>query len=52
MWRTWRTARLARDFFGTLVCVGVLAMLAFQIFENVGHDDGDHAGHRHPPARS
>ena len=52
MWRTWRTARLARDFFGTLVCVGVLAMLAFQIFENVGHDDGDHAGHRHPAARS
>ena len=36
MWRTWRTARLARDFFGTLVCVGVLAMLAFQMFENMG----------------
>ena len=36
MWRTWRTARLARDFFGTLVCVGVLAMFAFKIFENIG----------------
>jgi rod shape determining protein RodA len=36
MWRTWRTARLARDFFGVLVCVGVLAMLAFQMFENMG----------------
>ncbi len=36
MWRTWRTARQARDFFGTLVCVGVLAMLAFQMFENMG----------------
>jgi rod shape determining protein RodA len=36
MWRTWRTARLARDFFGTLLCVGVLAMLAFQMFENMG----------------
>ena len=36
MWRTWRTARLARDFFGTLVCVGVLAMFVFQMFENVG----------------
>ena len=36
MWRTWRTARLSRDFFGTLVCVGVLAMLAFQMFENIG----------------
>jgi rod shape determining protein RodA len=36
MWRTWRTARLSRDFFGVLVCVGVLAMLAFQMFENMG----------------
>jgi len=36
MWRTWRTARLARDFFGMLVCVGVLAMLTFQVFENIG----------------
>ncbi len=36
MWRTWRTARLSRDFFGTLICVGVLAMLAFQMFENMG----------------
>lgn len=36
MWRTWRAARLARDYFGTLVCVGVLTMLAFQVFENVG----------------
>jgi rod shape determining protein RodA len=36
MWRTWRTARTSRDFFGTLICVGVLAMLAFQMFENIG----------------
>jgi len=36
MWRVWRTARLSRDFFGALVSVGVLAMLAFQVFENVG----------------
>jgi rod shape determining protein RodA len=36
MWRTWRTARLSRDFFGVLVCVGVLSMLAFQMFENIG----------------
>jgi rod shape determining protein RodA len=36
VWRTWRTATLSRDLFGTLVCVGVLAMLVFQIFENVG----------------
>ncbi|MDQ4090233.1 MAG: rod shape-determining protein RodA [Actinomycetota bacterium] len=36
MWRIWRAAVLARDLFGRLVCVGVLAMLVFQIFENVG----------------
>jgi rod shape determining protein RodA len=36
VWRTWRTASLARDLFGTLLCVGVLAMLVFQIFENIG----------------
>ena len=36
IWRTWRTATLARDLFGTLVCVGVLAMIAFQVFENIG----------------
>ncbi|MBV8304922.1 MAG: rod shape-determining protein RodA [Acidimicrobiia bacterium] len=36
VWRTWRTATLARDLFGTLLCVGVLAMFMFQIFENVG----------------
>jgi rod shape determining protein RodA len=36
IWRTWRAASLSRDLFGTLVAVGVLAMLVFQIFENVG----------------
>jgi rod shape determining protein RodA len=36
VWRTWRAAVLARDSFGTLVCVGVLAVFAFQIFENMG----------------
>jgi rod shape determining protein RodA len=36
VWRTWRTATLARDLFGMLVCIGVLAMLTFQIFENIG----------------
>ena len=36
VWRTWRTATEARDDFGRLVCVGVLAMLVFQVFENVG----------------
>jgi rod shape determining protein RodA len=36
VWRVWRAATLARDFYGMLVCRGVLAMLAFQIFENIG----------------
>jgi len=36
LWRIWRTAYLAKDLFGTLVCVGVFAMIAFQVFENVG----------------
>jgi rod shape determining protein RodA len=36
VWRTWRAARLANDLFGTLCCMGVLAMIVFQVFENVG----------------
>ncbi len=36
VWRTWRAAALAKDVYGTIVCVGVLGMLVFQIFENVG----------------
>lgn len=36
LWRIWRTAQLARDDFGMLVCVGVLAMFLFQVFENIG----------------
>jgi rod shape determining protein RodA len=36
VWRTWHAAVLSRDRFGTLLCVGVLAMLATQVFENVG----------------
>jgi rod shape determining protein RodA len=38
--RIWRTAQLARDDFGTYVCIGVLAMLVFQIFENSGMNMG------------
>jgi rod shape determining protein RodA len=34
--RIWRTAQIARDRLGTLVCAGVLAMFVFQIFQNVG----------------
>jgi rod shape determining protein RodA len=35
-WRIWRTAQIARDRFGTLLCAGVLSMLVFQVFQNVG----------------
>jgi rod shape determining protein RodA len=34
--RIWRTAQIAHDRLGTLICVGVLSMLVFQIFQNVG----------------
>ena len=36
VWRVWRSAQLARDDFGSMVCAGVLALFVFQIFENVG----------------
>lgn len=35
-YRIWRTAQIARDLFGALVCIGVLAMFVFSIFQNVG----------------
>jgi rod shape determining protein RodA len=35
-WRVWRTAQMARDPLGTLICVGVLSMFVFQVFENIG----------------
>lgn len=36
VWRSWRAAVVSRDLAGTLICVGVLAMITFQVFENVG----------------
>ena len=36
VWRVWRTAQLARDEFGSLVCTGIMVMLVVQIFENAG----------------
>jgi rod shape determining protein RodA len=35
-YRIWRIAQVAKDTFGTYLCVGVLAMFAFAAFENVG----------------
>lgn len=40
IWRIWRVARLAADRMGTLICVGVMVMLLFHIFENVGMNLG------------
>lgn len=40
VWRIWQTARVARDSAGTLLCVGVMSMLMFHIFENVGMNLG------------
>ncbi len=34
--RIWRIAATARDSAGTMICVGILSLLVFQIFENVG----------------
>jgi rod shape determining protein RodA len=34
--RIWRTAQISHDRLGTLICIGVLSMLVFQIFQNVG----------------
>jgi rod shape determining protein RodA len=36
LWRVWRIAHLSRDPFGSLLCVGVMAMMMFQIFQSVG----------------
>jgi len=36
VWRIWRIAQLSRDQLGVLLCVGVLSMLVFQIFQNAG----------------
>jgi len=40
IWRIWRIAALAPDFAGTLICIGVLAMLLFQMFESIGMTTG------------
>jgi rod shape determining protein RodA len=36
LWRAFRTALLSRDPFGTYLAVGVFAMIAIQVFVNVG----------------
>lgn len=36
VWRMWRTAGMVDDLFGSMVCIGFVAMFTFQVFENVG----------------
>ncbi len=40
IWRCWRVAQLASDKMGTLLCVGVMSMLLFHVFENIGMNLG------------
>ena len=39
-WRILRTAQLAKDAFGRLICAGVFALLVFSVFENMGMNMG------------
>jgi rod shape determining protein RodA len=39
-WRVLRTAQMARDNYGRLLCTGVFALLVFSVFENVGMNMG------------
>ena len=39
-WRILRTAQMAKDAFGRLLCSGVFALLMFSVFENVGMNLG------------
>lgn len=40
LWRILRAAQLASDPFGSLICVGVLSMFLFQVFQSVGMNTG------------
>ena len=50
IWRALRILTMAKNLFGTLIAGGILAMLMFQVFVNVGMTDRDHADHRRPAA--
>lgn len=40
IWRIWRTAKKAADAFGALICIGVMTMIVFQMFQSVGMTTG------------
>jgi rod shape determining protein RodA len=39
-WRVLKTAQLARDSFGRMLCAGAFALIVFSVFENVGMNMG------------
>ncbi len=47
-WRILRTAQLARDTYGRLICAGVLRPARLLGLRERGHEHGHHAGDRHP----
>ena len=46
IWRTLRIVAAAKNLFGALIAAGVVAMLLFQVFVNVGVGGGDPPRHR------
>jgi rod shape determining protein RodA len=40
VWRIWRTAKKAADSFGALICIGVMTMVVFQMFQSLGMTTG------------
>ena len=48
VWRGLRVITGASDLYGVVVAGGLVVGFLFQVFVNVGHDDGRGAGHRHP----
>ena len=50
IWRGLRILTLAKNLFGALVAGGIVAMLMFQVFVNVGMNDRHRADHGHPAA--
>lgn len=40
LWRLWRIGMVAREAFGTLVCLGAFTMILFSVFQNIGMSVG------------
>ena len=48
VWRGLKVIAIARDAFSAIVAGGIVFALLFQVFVNVGHEDRDGPGDRHP----